>query len=140
MSEPAGDPAGAVVPDGVSNYPSLHSVADTVQQLLEEIENAGAKLFAVIDQAAEAKRVGLGLRPTQLILFGNPVAGTPVMKSAPLAALDLPLKILVWEDDRGQVWMTYVDSGWLAARYGLTPQLAKPLGAAGALASKAGSA
>ena len=140
MSEPLGAVAGAVIPDGVSNYPSRRSVDETVQQLLVEIENAGAKLFAVIDQAAEAKAVGLGLRPTRLVLFGNPVAGTPIMKAAPLAALDLPIKILVWEDDRGQVWMTNLDAGWLTARYGLTPQLAKPLGAAGALASKISSA
>lgn len=140
MSEPSAAGAGAVVPDGVSNYPSKRSVAETVQALLIEIEDAGAKLFAVIDQAGEAKKVGLGLRSTQLILFGNPVAGTPIMKAAPLAGLDLPLKILVWEDDRGQVWMTSLDSGWLAARYGLTPPLAKPLGAAHALASKVSSA
>ncbi|HEX4862633.1 MAG TPA: DUF302 domain-containing protein [Acidimicrobiales bacterium] len=139
MSDPSGAPAGVPVLGGVSHHPSRRSVVETVQQLVAEIEDAGAKLFMVIDQAAEAKKVGLGLRQTHLILFGNPVAGTPVMQAAPLTALDLPLKILVWADDDGQVWMSHVDADWLVARYGLSQALAKPLGAAGVLASKASS-
>lgn len=81
-------------------------------------------MFAVIDQAAEARAVGLELRDTTLVVFGNPVAGTPVMEAVPLAALDLPLKILVWAgaDHRAQV--TYTAPAVLAARYGLGPELA----------------
>jgi uncharacterized protein (DUF302 family) len=104
-------------------------VADTVQRLTEAIEAAGAKVFAVIDQAAEAAAAGASLRDTQLILFGNPLAGTPVMEASPLAALDLPLKILVWADDGGVVWMTYLSADWLAARYDIPQEVVKPLSA-----------
>ena len=77
---------------------SARSVGDIVTRLTDLISKQGLKLFAVIDQAAEARKVGLQLRPTTLVLFGSPSAGTPVMDAAPLAALDLPLKILVWTD------------------------------------------
>ena len=139
MSNTSAAPAGVPVLDGVSHHPSQVSVAETVEALVGQIENVGAKVFAVIDQAMEARHVGLKLRPTQMVIFGNPVAGTPIMKAAPLAALDLPLKILVWQDDQGQVWLTHLDADWLASRYGLSPDLAKPLGAAEALASKVSS-
>ena len=76
-------------------------------------------------------QAGLSLRETTLVIFGNPAAGTPVMAAAPLAALDLPLKILVWQDDDGAVWMTHLDPAWLAARYGLAQELTAPLGEIG---------
>jgi uncharacterized protein (DUF302 family) len=102
---------------------SHQSVADTVSKLTGMISAKGMRMFAVIDQAAEAARVGLTLRETVLVLFGSPAAGTPVMAAAPLSALDLPLKVLVWSDD-GQTKVSYLAPAALAARYHLTPELA----------------
>jgi uncharacterized protein (DUF302 family) len=104
-------------------------VLGTVEHLGEVIEAAGAKLFAVIDHSGEAERVGLALRDTKLVVFGNPSAGTPVMQASPLAALDLPLKVLVWADDEGTVWMSYLEGQWLANRHGVAADLARPLSA-----------
>jgi uncharacterized protein (DUF302 family) len=122
-------PAGTHHVSGVVNRRSPLPVAVTVQRLTEAIVAAGAKVFAVIDQGAEAARAGAALRETQLILFGNPLAGTPVMEASPLAALDLPLRILVWADDGGVVWMTYLSAEWLAGRYDIPQEVAKPLSA-----------
>jgi uncharacterized protein (DUF302 family) len=129
-------PAGVQPTDGIQHRRSPHSHIDTVHLLIEEIEQAGAKLFVVVDHSGEAKRVGLALRNTKLLVFGSPIGGTPVMERAPTAALDLPLKILVWEDDAGAVWMTYLSASWLAHRYGLSSELTKPLSSVEALASR----
>jgi uncharacterized protein (DUF302 family) len=102
---------------------SPRSINDTVVKLTELIRARELRLFAVIDQTAEARRVGLQLRPTTLVIFGNPVAGTEVMSAAPLSALDLPLKILVWADGE-QTKVSYLAPGALAARYNLDPDLA----------------
>ena len=102
---------------------SHQSVANTVSKLTGMISAKGMRLFAVIDQTAEAAQIGLTLRETVLVLFGSPAAGTPVMVAAPLSALDLPLKVLVWSDD-GQTKVSYVAPAALAARYHLTPELA----------------
>jgi uncharacterized protein (DUF302 family) len=118
---------------------SPFSVADTVARITEAIEGSGAKVFAVVDQDGEAAKAGLSLRPTKLVIFGNPAGGTPVMQAVPLAALDLPLKILVWCDDAGTVWMTYVSADWLARRYGLDAELGKRLAAGDALTGKVAS-
>ena len=112
-------------PDVVSKT-SPRSVADTVARLGELLKAKGMKLFAVIDQRAEARQAGLELRETTLVLFGSPAAGTPVMAAAPLAALDLPLKVLVWADG-DQTTVSYVAPGALAARYGLKAELAQNL-------------
>src|ERR1700685_4398001 len=101
---------------------STKPVAATVARLTELVAAKGMKLFAVIDQAAEGGQAGLRLRDTVLVLFGSPAAGTPVMDAAPLAALDLPLKVLVW-DDGGQTEVTYTAPEALAARHRLTPEL-----------------
>jgi len=129
-------PAGADPVDGIVSTRSPLSVPDTAERLSTLIGAAGATLFGVIDQRAEAEQAGLSLRQTKLVIFGNPAAGTPVMVAAPLAALDLPLKILVWEDDCGAVWMSYLDPVWLAARHGLTGPLAAPLSAPAALTAR----
>jgi uncharacterized protein (DUF302 family) len=105
---------------------SPRSVTDTVSRLTGILSAKGLKVFAVIDQSAEASRVGLALRETTLVLFGSPAAGTPVMVAAPLAALDLPLKVLVWADD-GQTKVTYYSPAALAARYDLSDDLAARL-------------
>ena len=107
-------------------------VAGTVAKLTGIISAKGVKLFAVIDQSAEARQVGLSLRDTTLVLFGSPAAGTPVMAASPLAALDLPLKVLVW-DDEGQTKVSYYSPDALAARYHLGAGLAGNLAAINAL-------
>ena len=117
---------------GVVTKSSPRTVTDTVSRLTELVAAKGMKLFAVIDQRAEASQVGLQLRETVLVLFGSPAAGTPVMAAAPLAALDLPLKVLIW-DDEGQTEVTYTAPEALALRYGLTSELAARLAGIGPL-------
>jgi uncharacterized protein (DUF302 family) len=107
---------------GVVTKASPRSVDDTVARLLGLLESKGLTLFARIDQRAEAERVGLDLRQTVLVLFGSPAAGTPVMQHAPRSALDLPLKVLVW-DDQGQTQVSYVSPAELVARYDLPSEL-----------------
>jgi uncharacterized protein (DUF302 family) len=99
------------------------SVADTVARLTNLVAAKGLKLFAVIDHSGEARQAGLALRETQVVIFGSPRAGTPVMDAAPLAALDLPLKVLVWADG-DQTKVTYAAPAALAARYGFSEELA----------------
>jgi uncharacterized protein (DUF302 family) len=129
-------PYGAADVPGIIHRRSPLSVSTTVERLGDLMHEAGATVFSVIDQSGAAAAAGRTLRQTKLIVFGNPAAGTPVMDAVPLSGLDLPLKIMVWEDDRGQVWMTYLSTEWLADRYGLSPDLARPLGASDALASR----
>jgi uncharacterized protein (DUF302 family) len=107
-------------------------VAGTVAKLTGIISAKGVKLFAVIDQSAEARQAGLALRDTTLVIFGSPAAGTPVMAASPLAALDLPLKVLVWDDD-GETKVSYYSPDALAARYHLGADLAGNLAAINAL-------
>jgi uncharacterized protein (DUF302 family) len=107
---------------------SPRSVTETVSRLTGILTAKGLKVFAVIDQSAEASAVGMELRATTLVLFGNPAAGTPVMVDAPLSALDLPLKVLIW-DDEGQTKVTYYGPTALAARYDLKPDLEAKLAA-----------
>jgi uncharacterized protein (DUF302 family) len=111
---------------GVVTKVSPRSVEDTVARLCALATERKLKLFAVIDHSGEAAAVGLQLRETKLVIFGSPQAGTPVMQAAPLAALDLPLKVLVWAD--GQVTkLSYTSPAALAARHGLTEELAARL-------------
>ena len=118
--------------DQLVTKPSPFPVSDTVARLSALIADKGIKLFAVIDHSGEAHAHGLELRETKVVIFGSPAAGTPVMQAAPRAALDLPLKVLVW-DDEGQTKLTYADPAALAARYDLPAQLVAPLGAIHAL-------
>jgi uncharacterized protein (DUF302 family) len=114
--------------DDVVTKLSPRSVEDTVAAFLALLDAKGLKVFTVIDQRAEAHDVGLDLRATTVILFGNPRAGTPVMQASPLVALDLPLKILVW-DDGEQTKVSYTTPIALARRYHLTPELRDSLAA-----------
>jgi uncharacterized protein (DUF302 family) len=107
---------------------SPRSVTETVSRFTGILEAKGLKVFAVIDQSAAAAAVGMELRETTLVLFGNPAAGTPVMVAAPMSALDLPLKVLIW-DDAGQTKVTYYGPAALTARYSLGPDLAAKLAA-----------
>jgi uncharacterized protein (DUF302 family) len=111
---------------------SRESVAATVAELTSMITAKGMRLFAVIDQAAEARQAGLELRETVLVIFGSPQAGTPVMAASPLAALDLPLKVLIWADE-GQTKVSYYAPAALAARHHLTADLAASLAGINAL-------
>jgi uncharacterized protein (DUF302 family) len=112
-------------PDVVTKL-SPRPVAGTVARLTGMIAAKGMKLFSVIDQSAEASRVGLELRATTLVIFGSPASGTPVMAASPLAAIDLPLKVLVWADGE-QTKVSYVPPSVLAARHHLSPELAANL-------------
>jgi uncharacterized protein (DUF302 family) len=123
MPPQSSDPRSA---EGVITKPSPRSVADTVSRLIELVAGKGMKLFTVIDHSGEATASGLELRDTKVVVFGNPKGGTPVMAAAPLAALDLPLKVLVW-DDAGQTQVSYSAPGFLAARYGLSDEMAARL-------------
>jgi uncharacterized protein (DUF302 family) len=117
---------------GVVTKLSPRPVADTTTRLTGILGARGVKLFTVIDQSAEARQVGLQLRDTTLVIFGSPAAGTPVMAASPMSALDLPLKVLVW-DDGGQTKVSYYSPAEIAARHGLGPDLEKNLAAIDAL-------
>jgi len=117
---------------GVVTKLSPRSVADSTTRMTDLLAAKGVKLFTVIDQSAEARRVGLQLRDTALVIFGNPAAGTPVMAASPMSGLDLPLKVLLW-DDGGQTKVSYYAPAELAARHGLGPDLEKNLAAIDAL-------
>lgn len=120
----------SIEPPGIVNKVSPRTVGDTVSRLTEILADKGVKLFAVIDQAAEARAVGLNLRETIMVIFGSPLQGTPVMDASPLAALDLPLKVLVWADGQ-QTIISYESPSALVSRYGLTPELASNLAGIG---------
>lgn len=90
---------------------------------MSRVPEKGMTLFAHIDHTAAAEAVGLHLRPTSVVIFGSPKAGTPLMDAFPALAIDLPLKMLVWQDDAGQTWLAYTDPGWLAERHGLGTDL-----------------
>jgi uncharacterized protein (DUF302 family) len=109
---------------GIASQPSPYGINETLQRLEQVIRNRGLTLFARFDHSGEAARVGLSMQPAQVLVFGNPRAGTPLMLASPLIALDLPLKTLVWQDDGGRVWVSYNQPAFLAERYGISPDLA----------------
>jgi uncharacterized protein (DUF302 family) len=113
---------------GVVTKLSPHSVDETVERMSGVLAAKGVKLFAVIDHSGEARANGLELRDTKVVIFGSPVAGTPVMQAVPMAALDLPLKVLIWRDG-DQTKVSYTATATLAARYGLSDELAGGLAA-----------
>ncbi|MER8614134.1 MULTISPECIES: DUF302 domain-containing protein [unclassified Mesorhizobium] len=105
--------------NGLITVQSSFGVAETIDRLVETVERAGLLVFARIDHAAGARNVETSLRPTQLLIFGNPKGGTPLMQDRQLAGIDLPVKALAWEDEQGTVWLSYNDAHWLAERHGL---------------------
>lgn len=111
---------------GIVTITSRSTVSDTVARLSDLAAARGMDIFAVIDHSGEARRVGLELRETKLVIFGSPTAGTPVMVASPLAALDLPLKVLVWDDD-GQTKLSYTAPGTLATRHHLSDAMGQRL-------------
>ncbi len=104
---------------GIIDLASNHSVAETVDRLEGLLKAKGIKIFARIDQAAEARAAGLTMRPTVLVIFGDPKAGTPLMNKYPSLAMDLPLKALVWESADGKVWLSYNSPEFLQQRHGM---------------------
>lgn len=104
--------------EGLITLLSNHGPVDTMRRLEAEVKAKGLTVFAHIDHAAGAEAVGLPLRATDLLIFGNAKGGTPLMQAAQTIGIDLPLKILVWQDDAGSTWLSYNDPGWLAQRHG----------------------
>ena len=123
---------------GIVTIPSHHSVDRTVEKLEGILQAKGVKLFAVVDHSGEAERAGLRMNPTKLLIFGSPKAGTPLMVAAPGIAIDLPLKILVWEDANAKVWLSYNSPAYLQARHGLPPELLQNIAVIETLAANAG--
>jgi len=129
-----------MVPDngkGLIDIPSNHSVDETATKLEGILQAKGITLFALVDHSGEAAKAGMKMRPTKLLIFGNPKAGTPVMLAAPSSAIDLPLKILVWEDDQGKVWITYNSPSYLQERHNLRSELLPNIAVIETLAAKA---
>jgi uncharacterized protein (DUF302 family)/uncharacterized membrane protein YidH (DUF202 family) len=123
--------------NGIIDKLSDHSVDDTVAMLKQLLEAKGIALFALIDHSGEAEKVGLKMRPTKLLIFGSPKAGTPVMLAAPRSAIDLPLKILVWQDADAKTWVSYNSPAYLQQRHGFPSELLQNISAVEVLAAKA---
>ena len=109
--------------NGIVNELSNHSVDDTVERLKAMLQASGAVLFGLVDHSGEAEKVGLEMKPTKLLIFGNPKAGTPLMLASPSTAIDLPLKMLVWEDAAKKVWISYNSPEYLQKRHGFPEEL-----------------
>ena len=122
---------------GLVSIPAAHSVKETVERLKGILQAKGVTLFAVIDHSGEAAKASMAMPDTKLLIFGSPKAGTPVMLASPSVALDLPLKILVAEDDEGKVSISYNSVQFLAERHGVPPELMKNLSVIDALAAAA---
>jgi len=105
--------------NGLITVESRFGVTETIDRLAEVAKRSGLSVFARIDHAAGARDVGASLRPTELLIFGNPKGGTPLMQDQQLAGIDLPVKALAWEDEQGKVWLSYNDAQWIAQRHGL---------------------
>jgi uncharacterized protein (DUF302 family) len=123
--------------NGIINRESKHSVDETVEKLKGILQAKGVTLFALVDHSGEAEKVGMKMRPTKLLIFGSPKAGTPLMLAAPSIAIDLPLKILVAEDEHGKVWTSYNSPAYLQQRHGLPENLLQNIAVVETLAAKA---
>jgi uncharacterized protein (DUF302 family) len=128
----------SVTNNGIINMPSNHSVEQTVERLKNILQSQGITLFALVDHSGEAENVGMSMRPTKLLIFGSPKAGTPLMLAAPSIAIDLPLKILVWGDSQGKVWISYNSPDYLMKRHGLPQELLQNISIVETLAAMAG--
>jgi uncharacterized protein (DUF302 family) len=123
--------------NGLLQVASPYTVDETVNRLESVLAERGVQVFAVVDHSGEAEKVGMKMRPTKLVIFGNPKGGTPVMLAAPTLAIDLPLKALVWEDENGKVWVSYNSPEYLQQRHGVPQDLMKNIAVAGVLVAKA---
>ena len=124
--------------NGVISAPSKHSVDQTAEKLRALLQAKGVTIFALVDHSGEAEKAGMKMRPTKLLIFGSPKAGTPVMLAAPSSAIDLPLKILIWEDAQGKVWLSYNSPEYLQQRHGIPVELLANIAVVGTLATQAG--
>ena len=122
---------------GIVDVPSKHSVDETVDRVKNLLQSKGIALFCLIDHSGEAAKVGLKMPPTKLLIFGSPKAGTPLMLASPSIAIDLPLKILVWQDANGKAWLSYNSPEYLQERHHLPQDLVQNIAVVGALAEKA---
>jgi uncharacterized protein (DUF302 family) len=122
---------------GLIDIASNHSVDETVERLKRILQAKGITVFALVDHSGEAAKAGMKMRPTKLLIFGNPKGGTPVMLAAPSSAIDLPLKILVWEDVQGKVWITYNSPSYLQERHNIPQDLLPNIAVVETLATKA---
>ena len=122
---------------GIVDIASHHSVHETVERVRGTLKAKGVTLFALVDHSGEAEKAGMKMRPTKLVIFGSPKAGTPVMLAAPSIAIDLPLKILVWEDAGGKVWVSYNSPEYLLERHGAPKELLANIAVVATLAAKA---
>ena len=123
--------------DGIISKRSHGSVSETLDRLEAILRSKGITIFARIDHSGEAEKVGMKMPPTQLLIFGNPKGGTPVMLAAPLSAIDLPLKALAWQDHDGSVWLSYNDPQHLKLRFGLASDEIKTIAGIGGLIEQA---
>jgi len=123
--------------NGIISKPSNHSVDETVAKLKGILQAKGVTLFALVDHSGEAEKAGLKMRPTKLLIFGSPKAGTPLMIASPSIAIDLPLKILISEDANGKVWVSYNDPIYLKDRHNLPENLLQNIAVVETLAAKA---
>lgn len=122
---------------GIIDKPSSHSVDETVDRLKSILQSRGITLFALVDHGGEAEKVGLQMPPTKLLIFGNAKAGTPLMLASPSVAIDLPLKVLVWQDAQGRVWASYNTPAYLRERHGFPAALLPNIAAVEAVATAA---
>ena len=122
---------------GIIDKLSNHSVDQTVEKLKNILQAKGVTLFALVDHSGEAEKVGMKMLPTKLLIFGSPKAGTPLMLAAPSSAIDLPLKILIWEDAQKKVWVSYNSPDYLRERHGLPQDLLQNIAVVESLADKA---
>jgi len=123
--------------NGIISIPSDHSVDQTVEKLRGILQLREVTLFALVDHSGEAQKVGMKMHPTKLLIFGSPKAGTPLMLAAPTSAIDLPLKILIWEDARAKVWVSYNAPACLQGRHGIPEELLQNIAVVETLAAKA---
>jgi uncharacterized protein (DUF302 family) len=123
--------------EGIISKPSKYSVPETLDRIEAALRGKGIKIFARVDHSGEAEKAGMKMPPTQLLIFGNPKAGTPVMLAAPTSAIDLPLKALAWQDGEGKVWLGYNDPAYFQRRFSLSGDQIKPLAGVGALLEQA---
>ena len=123
--------------NGIIAISSNHSVDQTVEKLKGILRGKGVTLFALVDHSGEAESVGMRVRPTKLLIFGRPKAGTALMLAAPGSAIDLPLKILIWEDAQGKVWVSYNAPAYLQGRHGIPEELLQNIAVVETLAAKA---
>ena len=121
---------------GLIDIPSNHSVDQTVDKLKRILDAKGVTLFALVDHSGEAAKAGMKMPPTKLLIFGSPAAGTPIMLAAPSTAIDLPLKMLVWEDISGKVWISYNSPAYLQLRHDIPEELLKNIAVVEMLAAK----